>query len=529
MTSFWMRFKRITYLVHRWTGVGACVLMAIWFLSGMVMLFVGYPKLLPAERLAALPVLSAAECCVPVEAALAQAEKPTDVREIQLTAQGGQPYYRLLQSDGKYVTVNARTGLRSTTITKDEAVLAARTYEEQASGRRDSTGGPIKPIAERKKAQPPQNTDASWLGLTQEDRWTHSGRLNAHRPLHRVQLEDPAHTLLYVSSSTGEVVMDAPRAERVWNYVGAWLHWLYMFRNQPSDPTWTWLVIILSAVGVITAVSGTFVGLWRWRFSHPYKSGSHSPYRDGWMRWHHLAGLLFAATTCTWIFSGLMSMNPVGVFNPQHARPDIAAWRGTTPGQQRLALQAPDALSLLAREGFYARQLEWRVLNKQPYLLARDAGNHVRLIVHEGDGYTVRKQWPQSVLIAGVHHLLKAPVEAVSSLSNYDAYYFHRAPASMYGADDRRLPVLRVVFKDADATWVYIDPHTGDIEQSLSRRQRVGRWLFNLLHSWDFQPMLKAELTRNIALILLSIGGLAMSVTGVWIGYIRLRRKLMMG
>lgn len=39
--------------------------------------------------------------------------------------------------------------------------------------------------------------------------------------------------------------------------------------------------------------------------------------------------------------------------------------------------------------------------------------------------------------------------------------------------------------------------------------------------------MLKAELTRNIALILLSIGVLIMSVTGVWIGYIRLRRKLM--
>ncbi|WP_255475072.1 PepSY domain-containing protein [Pusillimonas sp. ANT_WB101] len=526
MTSFWMRFKRITYLVHRWTGVGACVLMAIWFLSGVVMLFVGYPKLLPAERLAALPVLSAPDCCVPVEAALAQAQKPTDVREIQLTAQGGQPYYRLLQNDGRYISVNARTGLLRSPVTKDEAVLAARTYGEQARHGQDAGN---QPIAESTTPLPGPVMGATWLGLTQEDRWTHSGMLNAHRPLHRVQLEDPAHTLLYVSSSTGEIVMDAPRAERAWNYVGAWLHWLYMFRNQPTDPIWSWLVIVLSAVGVITAVSGTFVGLWRWRFSHPYKSGSHSPYRDGWMRWHHLAGLLFAATTCTWIFSGLMSMNPVGVFNPLHAKPDVVAWRGETPGQVRLELQAPEALTLLAREGFYARQLEWRVLNKQPYLLARDAANDVRLIVHEAGGYIVRKQWPESVLVAGAYHLFKAPIASSNLLSDYDAYYFHRATASMYGADDRRLPALRVVFKDADATWVYIDPHTGDVEQSLSRRQRVGRWLFNLLHSWDFQPMLKAELTRNIALILLSIGGLVMSVTGVWIGYIRLRRKLLAG
>jgi hypothetical protein len=31
--------------------------MLLWFVSGMVMLFIGYPKLTPGERLAALPVL----------------------------------------------------------------------------------------------------------------------------------------------------------------------------------------------------------------------------------------------------------------------------------------------------------------------------------------------------------------------------------------------------------------------------------------------------------------------------------------
>lgn len=524
MTSFWMRFKRLTYLVHRWTGVGACVLMAVWFLSGVVMLFVGYPKLLPAERLAALPVLSASGCCVSVDTALAQVAEPGAVREIQLTAQDGQPYYRLQQRNGRYITVDARTGLRRAPITRDEAVLAARSYAAQTHAFQTVTGDGA---AQDPARRPAPDTGATWLGLTQEDRWTHSGSLNAHRPLHRVQLKDPAHTLLYVSSTTGEVVMDAPRAERMWNYVGAWLHWLYMFRNQPSDPVWSWLVIVLSAVGVITAVSGTFVGLWRWRFSHPYKSGSRSPYRDGWMRWHHLAGLIFAATTCTWIFSGLMSMNPVGMFNPGHAKPDIAAWRGATPGQAHLALQAPEALGLLARTGFYARQLEWRVLNNEPYLLARDAGNRVRLIVQENKNYAVRDQWPQPVLVADAHRLLQAPIVSVDVLSHYDAYYFHRAPASMYGASDRRLPVLRIVFKDPDATWVYIDPHTGDMEESLSHSQRIGRWLFNFLHSWDLPSLLQAGFARDLALILLSLGGLVMSVTGVWIGYLRLRRKLM--
>ncbi|KAG1389267.1 hypothetical protein G6F58_013320 [Rhizopus delemar] len=34
--------------------------MLLWFVSGMVMLIIGYPKLTPGERLAALPVLGRA-------------------------------------------------------------------------------------------------------------------------------------------------------------------------------------------------------------------------------------------------------------------------------------------------------------------------------------------------------------------------------------------------------------------------------------------------------------------------------------
>ena len=87
--------------------------------------------------------------------------------------------------------------------------------------------------------------DAHYLGTVHEDRWTHARSLDPHRPLHQVQMDDADHTLLYLSDSTGQVVMDAPRAQRMWNYVGAWLHWLYMFRDKPVDPVWSWIVIVL--------------------------------------------------------------------------------------------------------------------------------------------------------------------------------------------------------------------------------------------------------------------------------------------
>src|SRR5690606_18454940 len=93
----------------------------------------------------------------------------------------------------------------------------------------------------------------------------------------------------------------------------------------------------------------------------------------------------------------------------------------------------------------------------------------------------------------------------------------------MNGAAERRLPALRLDFDDPGQTRVYVDLSSGDVALSLDRRQRVGRWLFNFLHSWDIPWMLAAAGWRDVALILLSLGGLLVSATGVVIAYGRLR------
>ena len=59
------------------------------------------------------------------------------------------------------------------------------------------------------------------------------------------------------------------------------------------------------------------------------------------MRWHHLSGLLFAVVTITWIFSGLMSMNPWKLFASGAALAQ-AAYEG--PPAPAATLAAPAAL-----------------------------------------------------------------------------------------------------------------------------------------------------------------------------------------
>ena len=55
------------------------------------------------------------------------------------------------------------------------------------------------------------------------------------------------------------------------------------------------------------------------------------------MRWHHLSGLLFAVVTITWIFSGLMSMNPWKLF--ASARAGAGGYEG--PPAPAATLAAP--------------------------------------------------------------------------------------------------------------------------------------------------------------------------------------------
>ena len=490
------RFKRTLYLVHRWTGIAMCLLMAAWFVSGMVMLFVGYPKLMPAERLAALPPLGQQACCIGPAQALAAGGVP-DATSLVLTTIGSTPHYVMRGAGGAPVAVDALTGTRHGAVGREAALNAGSAFASGAAAR--------------------------YAGSVTEDRWTHSRGLNPHRPLHVVELQDAAATRVYVSSATGQVVLDAPRAERYWNFVGAWLHWLYMLKNQPQDPVWTWTVIGLAAVGVFSSVTGIVNGVWRWRFAGRYKSGSRTPYRESAMRWHHMLGLTFGAILCTWVFSGLMSMNPAGIFDASGAKPDSAAMQGGSPATVRLPLQADAVLALLAKEHFAARELEWRVLGGEPFILARDAANATRIVRASAGGYAVLGEWPEATLRRAAARALRYPVASFEKLAAYDAWYYARDAASMYGGDERRLPALRMVFADPSATWVHIDMHTGQLELSADRSQRAGRWLYNLLHSWDVPALLAVNWLRVAVLIVLSTGGVLLSVTAVIIACRRLR------
>jgi len=359
-----------------------------------------------------------------------------------------------------------------------------------------------------------------------EDRWTHSRALDAHRPLYRVEVGGAQPGDLYVSSHTGEVVLDAPHVQQRWNYVGAWLHWLYFLRMQSVDPVWTWVVIVLSALCTVAAVSGIVVGVWRWRFRGHYRSGAKTPYVEPWMRWHHLIGLVAAAFVFTWIFSGLMSMNPWGVLSSTREAIDSGRYRGG-PVVVDGALGEPAALlTAVEAERFKPVEIQWRRIGGELFAVLLDGQGETRIVSGSNGHLQVARWLPAGWLQQKVRALSDAPMQGYWVQHAADAYFYPRAPEAMNGAAVRRFPVAVVDFGDAEATRVYLDLATGDPLLTMGYRERVGRWLFYFLHSWDLPAMLRFDTARLAVLLLLSVAGTALCATATVIGYRRLRMKL---
>src|SRR5258707_7471691 len=54
---------RTIVITHRYLGVMGGLLMLMWFLSGIVMIYVAYPRTSEAERVRMLPPIPWAQCC----------------------------------------------------------------------------------------------------------------------------------------------------------------------------------------------------------------------------------------------------------------------------------------------------------------------------------------------------------------------------------------------------------------------------------------------------------------------------------
>jgi len=471
--------RRWLYIGHRWVGIVTCLLFAMWFISGVVMMYVAFPGLSDKERLAALPDIQWKKVALSPDDAMKTAGATRYPRDLRLSMLAGEPVYRIMGWDAKRQTVSAADGRVITGISEQDALAVAQHHPASKS---------------------PQLEE-----IIDRDQWSVTARYDPLRPLYLVTLGDDAGTKLYVSSRSGDIALDTNRTERVWNWLGSIPHWIYPTVLRKDGPLWRLVVLWISGICLIVGATGIWIGILRVRPRRRYASGRITPYR-GWMAWHHVTGLIAGIFVLTWMFSGWLSLNPGEYFAGRNTTPEVL--------QRYAGHDAPAIAAKPPAPKFQVVEARFVWLDGSPMMIvASSDGVQTPLDATSGEAAKLT----QDRLGAAAAKLLpRSQITEQLILRQYDAYWYAHH-------HDRELPVLRAMFDDDAKTWFHISPVTGDIVGRVDSSRRTYRWLFNALHSFDFQLLLMYRPAWDIVVWLLSILGTIVSVSGVVIGWRYLR------
>ena len=501
-------FRKVLILAHRYLGIVLSLMFVMWFVTGIGMIYSrGMPRLSPQVRLSRLAPLDLSRVRLTPSAAAEAANLDRPAGEVRLFTVNDRPAYRF----GNTVTVFADTGEYMTDIDATTAARVAATFLNL-----------------------PQQQVRFTEELVVPDQWTLTQ--SRQLPLYKMAVDDNKGTEVYVSAGTAEVVQITTRGSRLLSWVSVIPHFLYFAPLRLSNNLWVKTMTWVPAAACVLAALGMVLGIVQFRRTRPHIRYS------GLMRWHYMTGLVFGVLTFTWAFSGLLSMEPWawtekdqvqrGVRNAfSSGISDIAVFPAFDAARwsEILAGRIPkevEFLRILDDPAYIVRTspdeeslVGWPDGGHQPYFVSRDP-DAARFVVPLKTMTEMRSGIANDVIV----ERLKAAnsdvaVHEVSRLTEYDAYYYSRDGQAP-------LPVVRMKLGDADKTWVYVDSEVAQVVGQVNRQNRIERWLYNALHTLDFSFLYYNRPLWDAVVIILCLGGTAVSAIGLVMAIKRLKRGL---
>jgi PepSY-associated TM region len=495
-----MTWRRLVFLLHRWSGIFLGLLVFSWFASGIAMMYYSWPLITESRQRALLEPFDRA----PPDTQIIGFGKAA-TRDPRVTVIGG----RLLRRDGRLVyelledfrggrveaaaLVDARSGQLLTPLDSARAIAFAR-----------SVGG--------------QHTAVSDAVLVpRNDRYMMSGEYTGYFPAYRVRFSDAAGTMVYVSRDRGEVFGIVTRRTRITTWLGVVPHWLYFGWLYDRRELWTWLNLLLPGAAVVMALAGVTYGVVQ-LFPRRHRGEWRVSSYGGVSKWHHIAGIGFGLVVLTWSLSGVLEIlgggNGVRHGQAERARGGPVAWQKVTLGEAEAvraarssgALRSDELLSVtLAQSGGHPG-----------YDIQPVTGSDVWVDAATG---AVRGELDSSQAIRVALAVMPAAnVASAERLDRHDSYYYAGRGREVH------LPVWRVAFDDSASSALYLHTVTGAPVGFVDRGTRQWRWWRDGMHTWDF-PAINGRRPLWDALVLpFMLGGLLAAATGVWLAVNRVRR-----
>jgi hypothetical protein len=476
MTSVKQKKLKIIQVVrntHRLFGFFLSLLFFIWCATGFVMMYKEFPSISKKEYLSLIDTIKcdASTLATIQDWEYKQLDSCSSISMYQLL---DKTIIKIVDLNESIICLDAHTGKIITPIQQNQ----------------------VKPLLTGyfKKSMAVTKVEV----IEELDQWIPRTKFISHMPIYKVQMNDAAATTLYLSSKSGEILQKLTFEDKVWAWLGPIPHWIYFKDLRINTDAWRFVVISLSLIGVLLALLGIVIG----------RNNILTPFKKKWFRWHHYLGFTFGLFIFTWIFSGLLSMNPFKWSSAESlTEVESTIWKGGNYSLLNKNNQFQNSIAKLV-QNHHSKEIKITIYNGDPYMVSYMSTNEVvhSKMTHNSNPINranmndfksmILKLKPNNSIIAS------------EELTDYDDYYYNK---------DRTLPLPIYRFKtdDPQNSYYYVNPKTLSVDKKMQTDNKIERWLYNGLHSFDFPFLFFKRPLWDIVVGIFLLGCTLLSVTGL--------------
>ncbi len=475
-----MSFYSKAFSLHRFTGMLVSLLFLMWFISGLVLIYVPFPRVgykMRYEKQENLP-----QNLVNIDSILAKYEKTASVK-------------RVFQQRGQTLYI-VKSGKKIDTVTVDNSPVLKPNIQQ---------------IAKLWVNAPIEKIDT----LHEREQWIMYSSYKSMMPIYKFYFDDSEHHQLYIASKTGRVLQLTSRSQRIGAWFGPIPHMLYFPFLRKHTRVWINTLTVLGAIAFISVLLGMYVGL-KLYFRKTKKIKFGSPYKkNGWYFWHHIAGLVFGIFLLTWSFSGAMSLQRIPQWAVKTHHKYGSAQRKVLNKALPMQEYKLDYRQIIAKLP-NVKEIHWSQFAKIPIyeIISGDSS----MYFDASNEKLINLQIPKNTIdntIGKIHG--DSASYTVELMQKYDNYY-------MLLSNRRPLPVYKVVVADKDNSTYYINPKTGDYRY-INNSRRARKWVFSALHYFNIPFFAGKKVLWTIIIWALCLGGIVVSGSGVYLSWKYLKRK----
>jgi hypothetical protein len=477
-----LKIIQVVRNTHRLFGFFLSLLFFMWCASGFVMMYKEFPSISKQDY---LKIRATINCDTSKLASMQnweykQLDSCSELRMYQLL---NKTIINIVDAEGSIYCLDAHTGKIIAPIHQNQIDTLLATYFGNAMS--------VKKVEVIKEL----------------DQWIPRTKFLPHMPIYKVLLNDKEQTTCYISSKSGEIIQKLTFEDKVWAWLGPIPHWIYFKTLRINTDAWRYVVISLSSLGVLLALLGIILGINRTHIARK-KNKTLTPYKKKWFRWHHYLGFTFGLFIFTWILSGLLSMNPLKWASEDSLTEEEASiWKGGNYSVLNENNHYKTTMSKLVRNQ-HSKEIKFTLYNAQPYLVSYNRDNNVKHIQMSNNSTVINAANIDT--FESMISKLKPNTNIIASdvLNDYDDYYYNKHR-------NLPLPIYRFKSNDEQGTWYYVNPQTLSVVKKMQTDNKLERWLYNGLHSFDFPVLFFKRPLWDIVVAILLLGCTALCFTGL--------------